>query len=111
MITNRREFLTHAGAGFGGLALSALLASQANAAPAFHQTTLIDPLNPFAPRRPHFAPKAKNVIFLFMYGGPSQVDLFDYKPLLAQLHGKPVPESFKKKDKVGGVFGACKDEL
>src|SRR5687767_4951379 len=110
---SRREFLTRAGAGFGGLALSAMLASQARAAPApeFHQTTVRDPLTPLAPRRPHFPARAKNVIFLFMYGGPSQVDLFDYKPLLQELHGKPVPESFKKKDKVDGVFGACKDEL
>ena len=46
-----------------------------------------------------------------MYGSPSQVDTFDYKPDLLRLDGKAVPDSFKKADKVGGVFNACKDEL
>ena len=48
-------------------------------------------LNPLAARKPHFAPKAKAVIFLFCYGGPSQVDLFDPKPALEKWHGKPIP--------------------
>ena len=50
--------------------------------------------NPLAPRQPHYAPKAKNVIFLFMSGGPSHVDLFDPKPDLIRLAGQPIPESF-----------------
>ena len=54
--------------------------------------------NPLAAREPHFPAKAKNVIFLFMHGGPSHMDTFDPKPLLRQLHGKPVPESFGKVD-------------
>ena len=49
-----------------------------------------------APRKPHFAPKAKNVIFLFMEGGPSQMDLFDPKPELQKWHGKPLPPSMTK---------------
>src|SRR3954463_16577624 len=79
----RREFLWEAGAGFTGLALTGLLtldkflASEANAA-----TTAKSFITPLAPKLPHFAPKAKSVIFLFMYGGPSQVDTFDYKPAL-----------------------------
>lgn len=52
--------------------------------------------NPLAPRGPHFDAPAKNVIFLFMSGGPSHVDLFDYKPDLIRLAGKPIPESFGK---------------
>jgi hypothetical protein len=52
---------------------------------------LPDPANPLAPRKPHFEPKAKRVIFLFMHGGPSQMDTFDYKPLLQRDHGKPLP--------------------
>ena len=52
-----------------------------------------EPENPLAPRQPHFAPKAKRVIHLFMAGRPSQLDLFDYKPELAQLEGKPLPPS------------------
>jgi hypothetical protein len=108
---SRRDFLTRAGAGFGSVALTGLLASAAKAE-ALQKRVVVDPVNPLTPRQPHFAPRAKNVIFLFMYGGPSQVDLFDYKPLLTELNGKPVPDSLKKKsDKVGGVFSACKDEL
>src|SRR5207248_1877263 len=49
--------------------------------------------NPLAPRPPHFAPKARRVIHLFMAGAPSQLDLFDHKPALAQLEGKPLPPS------------------
>jgi hypothetical protein len=107
----RRDFLARAGAGFGSVALSSLLAAEARA-DAFKQPTVIDPVNPLAPRLPHFTARAKHVIFLFMYGGPSQVDTFDYKPVLTQLNGQPVPAAFKKHaDKVGGVFDHCKDEL
>src|SRR5207244_3984937 len=55
-----------------------------------------DPRSPFAPRQPHFEPKAKRVIFLFMEGGPSHVDLLDPKPELTRMHGKPLPASFGK---------------
>lgn len=110
MLKPRRDFLTHAGAGFAGVALSALLAEELGAAAP--QPHLIAPLQPLAQRPPHFAPKAKQVIFLFQYGGPSTFDLLDYKPDLLKLNGKPVPESLKKNpDKVGGVFNHCKDEL
>src|SRR4030095_15604242 len=50
------------------------------------------PANPLVPKRPHFKPKAKRVIYLFMGGAPSQLDLFDYKPTLAKYNGKPVPQ-------------------
>src|SRR5262249_20595266 len=53
-------------------------------------------VNPLAPKPPHFAPKAKSVIFLFMYGGPSQVDLFDPKPVLTAKHGKTVDIEVRK---------------
>jgi len=111
--SSRREFLARVGGGFGGLALSWMLAGQAQAS-AFSQNVRIDPVHPLAARKPHFVPRAKNVIFLFQYGGPSQVDTFDYKPLLARLDGKPVPESIKQlglKDKVQGVFNSSKDQL
>ena len=52
--------------------------------------------NPLAPRKPHFPPKAKNVIFMFMEGGPSQIDLFDPKPELQKWHGKPLPPELTK---------------
>jgi hypothetical protein len=88
----RREFLWQMGAGFAGLALADLLdrdgffARRLNAAPpaADHSGP------PLAPRPPHFAPKAKRCIFLFMYGGPSQVDTFDYKPELQKRDGQEV---------------------
>src|SRR5437868_2519350 len=50
--------------------------------------------NPLTPRRPHFTPKAKSVIFLFMAGGPSQFELFESKPELQKYHGQPIPDSF-----------------
>ncbi|HVR87593.1 MAG TPA: DUF1501 domain-containing protein [Planctomycetota bacterium] len=106
-ILTRRDFLDRCCSGLGATALSALLAEAAGA-----QDRRIDPIDPLAPRRPAFAPKAKRVIFLFQYGGPSQVDTWDYKPELLKLHGQPVPASFKKtKDKIGGVFKACHDKL
>ena len=82
----RREFLWEAGAGFTGVALAGLLGNQtAGAADAPR------PSNPLAPKAPARPAKAKSVIFLFMYGGPSQVDTFDYKPKLYELDGKTVP--------------------
>src|SRR5688572_24376951 len=111
-MTSRRDFLARTGAGFGALAMSSLVRLEAlGAAKAGPQ---VDPLNPYAPRTPNFAPKAKSVIFLFMVGGPSQVDTFDYKPLLQDLNGKPVPESIKKAaqaTKHANVFHGCKEEL
>jgi Protein of unknown function (DUF1501) len=78
----RRDLLQLSSAGFGSLALSGILGlEQARAAAA----------DPLAVRAPHFPARAKRVIFLFMHGGPSQVDTFDYKPLLKRDHGKPLP--------------------
>jgi len=78
------------GGGIGGLALATMLADEATAAPS---RAVFDP---FLPKKPHFEAKAKSVIFLFMEGGPSHVDLFDPKPLLTKLDGKPVPDSIGK---------------
>ena len=72
----RRELLQVSSAGFGSLALAGMLEASAG---------------PLAVKQPHFPAKAKRVIFLFMHGGPSQVDTFDYKPLLKRDHGKPLP--------------------
>ena len=84
---SRRTFLARTGAGFGALALSALQQ------PARAQPT-VDPLQPFAPRPPNFKPQATSVIFLFMVGGPSQVDTFDPKPWLTRNDGKPSPKLY-----------------
>ena len=89
---NRREFLTRAGFGFGGIAASYMLAADGIKARAAN--VAIDPLNPLAPRLPHHRPKAQSVIFLFMEGGPSHIDLFDPKPELDKLADQPMPESF-----------------
>ena len=87
----RREFLWETGAGFTGLAMSGMLAQDGFLA---DQSVAADGvssfINPMQPRPPHFAPKAKSVIFLFMYGGPSHVDTFDYKPDLYPLDGKTI---------------------
>ncbi len=86
--TSRRDFLTRAGAGFGSLALASLLAGdKAFAAPAQF-------VNPAAPKAPQFPAMAKSVIWCFLDGGPSHIDLFDPKPTLTKLAGKPLPESF-----------------
>lgn len=81
---NRRQLLRCCGVGFGSLALSDLLAKTAAADPA-------QVANPLASRPGHFPARAKRVIFLFMHGGPSHVDTFDYKPQLQKDHGKPLP--------------------
>src|SRR6187402_1795001 len=78
----RREFLWEAGAGFTGVALTGMLAADGF----FNKASASTP----AQRGPHFAPKARSVIFLFMYGGPSHVDTFDYKPQLYGLDGKTI---------------------
>ena len=83
-VLSRRELLQVSAAGFGSVALAGLLAQHASADGDARP-------NPLAPRAPHFPAKAKRVIFLFMHGGPSQVDTFDYKPLLERDHGKPLP--------------------
>ena len=79
---SRREMLKRCGCGLGGLALTSLLADDLMAA---------TPDNPLALRPPHFAPRAKRMIFLHMHGGPSQHDLFEYKPLLVRDDDKPLP--------------------
>ena len=112
MPRSRREFLASLGGGFGSLALAAMLAEESRAAG--HAALAIDPVNPLSPRPPHFAAKAKSVIFLFMYGGISHVDTLDYKPELKRLDGQPVPDSIKqlkKNDRIGGVLSHCADKL
>jgi hypothetical protein len=83
----RREALGRIACGFGGVALSALLASEGTAA----DTARPADANPLSPRPPHFAARAKRVIFLFLHGGVSHVDTFDPKPKLAEMDGKPLP--------------------
>ena len=105
----RREFLWQTGGGFGAVALADLLgrdgffSQPANAAESKGAFG-----NPLAPKQPHFSPKAKSIIHLFMYGGPSHVDTFDYKPKLFALDGKTIPVKTKGRGgekSVGRVVG------
>src|SRR5881392_867175 len=93
-LRSRREFLCRAGCGFGALAFGYLLGLDGLLARAANIN--IDPLNPLAPRPPHLPARAKSVIWLFMEGGPSHLDLFDPKPALQKLAGKPLPSSIKR---------------
>jgi hypothetical protein len=86
-LPSRRQMLRRAGAGFGSLALAALLADEAAGIPPTAS-------HPLEPRPPHFPARARRVIFLFMPGGPSQVDTFDPKPRLSREHGKPSPKLY-----------------
>ena len=91
---SRREMLTRTGMGMGMLGLSQL-AGASSATAATPQQTL-----------PHFTPKAKQVVHLFMNGGPSHIDTFDPKPLLAKYHGKPLPSSLPTERKTGGALAS-----
>ncbi|MCD0459776.1 DUF1501 domain-containing protein [Roseiconus lacunae] len=84
----RREFLWQSGAGFGAAALTSMLTQDGFLSAA--GSSGAGSLNPLAAKPPHFAPKAKSVIFLFMYGGPSHIDTFDYKPKMKGMDGKTV---------------------
>ncbi len=87
----RRQFFGRCGLGLGSIALGSLLQGA-------HATASAGPAdafaNPMAARRPRLAARAKNVIYLFMAGGPSQLELFDYKPRLVELNGQPIPASY-----------------
>src|SRR6476659_3777547 len=83
-LTSRREMLLRSANGFGAVALAALMQDSAFAG-AVNSTA-----GPLAPRTGHHLPKAKSIIFLYMDGGPSQVDTFDPKPRLTREHGEPI---------------------
>src|SRR5262245_11443915 len=96
---SRRQWLAQLGAGFGTLAWSAMLAEESSAA------------DPLALRPPHFRPKVKRVIMLFMFGGPSHLDTFDPKPLLARDSGQPLPPSMRPRvlsfpNRMGNLVGS-----
>jgi hypothetical protein len=98
---NRRTFLSDAGVGLGAVALSALLSRDLDAgAPAGerHPTRGL-------PGLPHFPPRVKRVIFLYMAGGPSHLETFDYKPELKRLHGQLMPESFTRGQPIAQLQG------
>jgi len=89
--STRRHFFSQCGIGLGQMALASLLKGSRLFGSDTPQLT-----NPLAPRKPHFPPKAKSIIYLFMAGGPTQLELFEYKPKLLELDGQPIPDSFLK---------------
>ena len=92
LLHTRRHFFRDCGVGVGAMALGSLLCRAASG----KEPELAKVADPLAPKKPHFAPKAKSVIFLFMAGGPSQFELFEPKEALQKYHGKPVPDSIIK---------------
>src|SRR3990172_6874297 len=100
----RRHFLRESTAGIGGLALAMMLrrdgalgGGNAWGAPAGE--------NPLAPRAPHYPARAKNVIYLHMAGSPPQQELFDHKPMLQELNGKPCPDEYLKGERFAFIKG------
>ena len=89
---SRRNFLGRSCSLVGGAALSSLLGSRAIAASGFSTHQL-----------PHFPAKAKRVIYLFMAGGPSHIDMFDYKPAMRELHGTELPDSIRNGQRITGM--------
>lgn len=109
----RRRFLQRMGCGFGGLALQAMLAEDGFGA-VRRPPVVVDPVEPHAPRPPVFRPRAKSVIFLFLVGGPSHIDTFDYKPVLDRLDGQKVPDSLRKPvegTRFANVFTGAEDRI
>ena len=92
----RRDFLATAASGIGGLAFASLLKADGLLAAEARKTTAASVGNSLAELAPHFAPKAKRCIFIYMEGGTSQIDLFDPKPKLNELNGQKMPESLTK---------------
>ncbi|GIW82681.1 MAG: sulfatase [Gemmatales bacterium] len=90
LLQTRRHFFQECAVGLGAIALTSLF----NGGKLRGASSPL--INPLAPKPTHFAPKAKHVIYLFMAGGPSQLETFEYKPELQKLHGQPIPESFIK---------------
>ncbi|MBX2842445.1 MAG: DUF1501 domain-containing protein [Flammeovirgaceae bacterium] len=94
--SNRRDFLRKTTMGLGGVALGSLFANTKALGNSFSQN--------FQPiQGPHFAPKAKRVIYLFQSGGPSQIELFDYKPKLREMHGQEIPDSVRGEQRLSGM--------
>ena len=94
--STRRDFLNGSGIGLGCIALGDMLAQDSDAAESQDHGVL---------GQPHFAPKAKRIIYLFMSGAPSQLDLLDYKPLLNRMNGEQLPDSVRGTQRLTGMSG------
>ena len=104
----RRQLFNHVRNGVGAAALASLLGPKAfSAAP----NPVPAAASPGLPGLPHFAPKAKRAIYLFQSGGPSHIDLWDYKPYLDKQHGKPLPDAIRGDQRVTGMTAGQKEFL
>jgi hypothetical protein len=98
----RRDFLRGSALGLGSIALNSLLGCKGGPAPAAQGMPFAEDVNrPLV--HPHFMPKARRIIYLFQSGGPSQMELFDYKPKLYEMHGQEIPESVIGKNRISGM--------
>ncbi len=103
-LVTRRQFFRDCGTGLGTLALASLLNDKLFAG----ETEPLPGPDNLLPRAPHFAPKAKNIIYMHMAGAPSQLDLFDYKPKLVELNNQKIPESMIKGERFAFIKGVPK---
>jgi hypothetical protein len=108
LLVNRREFFGRSTMGLGTAALASLLARDGLAATA---TSAAENVVPGLANLPHFAPKAKRVIYLFQNGAPTHVELFDFKPKLIELHGQAVPDAYVQGKKFSTMTGAANGKL
>jgi hypothetical protein len=104
----RRDVLNRIGGGFGALGLASAFAGAGLLPTSASGSEGVIPTNPLAPKAPHFTPRAKRVIFLFMNGGPSHVDSFDPKPELTKANGKDSPDKFldSRRRRKGALLGS-----
>src|ERR1051325_12223362 len=100
----RRQFFRQSGLSLGAVALGGLLSHDGYGGP-LRGTSAV---NPLSPRKPHFRPRAKSIIYLHMSGAPPSLDLFDWKPKLVELHLKPCPEELLKGQRFAFIKGVPK---
>ncbi len=101
----RRHFFSQSAAGLGSIALASMMSGRSQSSWGAMDSGVPGPGVPGVIRELHHPPKAKRVIYLFQSGGPSQLDLFDYKPLLNEQHGQPLPDSIRKGQRLTGMSG------
>ena len=106
LFLTRRELLGRMGNGFAAVGLMSLLGESALGAPSLQAGGQVGPYNPMAAKKPPLRAKAMRVIFLFMNGGPSQVDTFDPKPMLTKYHGQVIPLSLPTERRTGAALGS-----
>lgn len=104
----RRTFFKEVGYGMGGLALTSMLLNNGYATEMIQKARQAKRTDPMAPKKPHYKAKAKSIIYLFMAGAPSQVDMFDPKPVLNKYDGQPCPEEYLKGERFAFIRGVPK---